>query len=518
MCAVSYSTYGRAPTSRSPTEYLSLFLGQPGQGESAQSSWLCIRLTAQPLVAVLGKGLRNTMMRFNMLDMKAWSMELQTARSQKAYEQLNISVQLASITILYYDYALTFLDEIEYIWSKPRKLTTLFYVFCRYSLIANPLYLLSISTNILEVRLPDTPSAWSLTVRSAPKGLVCFSPLTAISAAVWGLRTSAIYDKHKVVSVFLGLLGTSVIVLLIIRAPFNQCHGPVKFQWCVFIRLLGGMRFTLQLGRLRGALAATMLFYEVSAWLLAVLRAWRTVREDVKFWDNPKQSLNYIIFSQGLTYISAVFLLSMLSITLNFQVNLIFTRMLNSVKVPLSGVLTARFLIQLRKWESKRTRFDSRNSLPSYDPNVSTHIHFTDGGDPTVAPGKSGSPLGISAIHELGKDIGPKPRTVVEMDGEDSDTGIVEVEAEEVSQDERARRSGKSRQSDSDDALETPSVQGDSPVSALFSAGNISRRTKQRSSPIESSQRIAGSSFRRTLDTSRTQGRIQPYVKSTHHD
>lgn len=45
-----------------------------------------------------------------------------------------------------------------------------------------------------------------------------------------------------------------------------------------------------------------MLFYEVSAWLLAVLRAWRTVREDVKFWDNPKKSLNYIIFSQGVFF------------------------------------------------------------------------------------------------------------------------------------------------------------------------------------------------------------------------
>lgn len=50
---------------------------------------------------------------------------------------------------------------------------------------------------------------------------------------------------------------------------------------------------------MRGALAVTMLFYEVSAWLLAVLRAWRSFREDVKFWQNPRKSLNYIIFSQG---------------------------------------------------------------------------------------------------------------------------------------------------------------------------------------------------------------------------
>lgn len=57
--------------------------------------------------------------------------------------------------MLYYDYALTFLDEVEYIWSQPRKLSTLFYVFCRYSLIANPLYMISVSTTIIEVLFPN---------------------------------------------------------------------------------------------------------------------------------------------------------------------------------------------------------------------------------------------------------------------------------------------------------------------------------------------------------------------------
>jgi hypothetical protein len=46
--------------------------------------------------------------------------------------------------ILYFDYALTIIDEIEYIWRQPWKLTTLFYVFCRYSLVANVVYFVSI--------------------------------------------------------------------------------------------------------------------------------------------------------------------------------------------------------------------------------------------------------------------------------------------------------------------------------------------------------------------------------------
>ena len=93
-----------------------------------------------------------------------------SANSICCSHRLNLSVQLASISqpvvlqiawtfrspfrvaLLYYDYMLTFLDEVEYIWSQPRKLTTVFYVLCRYALIANPLYLLSVSTELLEVR------------------------------------------------------------------------------------------------------------------------------------------------------------------------------------------------------------------------------------------------------------------------------------------------------------------------------------------------------------------------------
>ena len=50
--------------------------------------------------------------------------------------------------------------------------------------------------------------------------------------AVWGLRTSAVYNKNKFVTGFLGLLGVGIIVLLIVRAPFNRCYGPVTLQWC----------------------------------------------------------------------------------------------------------------------------------------------------------------------------------------------------------------------------------------------------------------------------------------------
>ncbi|TEB22172.1 hypothetical protein FA13DRAFT_1741234 [Coprinellus micaceus] len=118
-----------------------------------------------------------------MLDMQEWSQRLQTERHRVEYERLNMSVQLASITLLYYDYMLTFLDEVEYIWSQPRKLTTLFYVFCRYALIANPLYLLSVATKFLEVR--DTFFQVSPLIAHSPTSLQYGVPPIGSSQYLW---------------------------------------------------------------------------------------------------------------------------------------------------------------------------------------------------------------------------------------------------------------------------------------------------------------------------------------------
>lgn len=60
----------------------------------------------------------------------------------------NISLREPDISptaLIYYDYALTFPDEVKYIWAqKILKPSVLLYVLCRYALPANILYLLAI--------------------------------------------------------------------------------------------------------------------------------------------------------------------------------------------------------------------------------------------------------------------------------------------------------------------------------------------------------------------------------------
>ncbi|KAJ2918793.1 hypothetical protein MD484_g1578, partial [Candolleomyces efflorescens] len=61
--------------------------------------------------------------------------------------RVEFGIQFSSITLIYYDYLLTFSDEVEYIWRNPKKLSTAFYFCCRYYLIANLLWMLTKVSN-----------------------------------------------------------------------------------------------------------------------------------------------------------------------------------------------------------------------------------------------------------------------------------------------------------------------------------------------------------------------------------
>ncbi|TEB33534.1 hypothetical protein FA13DRAFT_1571069, partial [Coprinellus micaceus] len=53
-------------------------------------------------------------------------------------------VQYASITLIYYDFILTFEREVKYIWRRPWSWAMLLVVCCRYSLIANVIFALGL--------------------------------------------------------------------------------------------------------------------------------------------------------------------------------------------------------------------------------------------------------------------------------------------------------------------------------------------------------------------------------------
>ncbi|KAE9404974.1 hypothetical protein BT96DRAFT_955426 [Gymnopus androsaceus JB14] len=58
---------------------------------------------------------------------------------------IKFRMQYCSIAVLYYDYALTFPDEVRYIWRRKSltQISTLLYILCRYAIPGNLLYLLA---------------------------------------------------------------------------------------------------------------------------------------------------------------------------------------------------------------------------------------------------------------------------------------------------------------------------------------------------------------------------------------
>ncbi|KAF7424871.1 hypothetical protein PC9H_010182 [Pleurotus ostreatus] len=70
--------------------------------------------------------------------------------SKAATHYLQFDIQWSSLALLFYDYALTFPLEVKYIWGSKGRASTVLYIFCRYALVANVLYLLAIANRLKQ--------------------------------------------------------------------------------------------------------------------------------------------------------------------------------------------------------------------------------------------------------------------------------------------------------------------------------------------------------------------------------
>ncbi|KIJ34971.1 hypothetical protein M422DRAFT_181524, partial [Sphaerobolus stellatus SS14] len=66
---------------------------------------------------------------------------------------VQFGLQYSSLALLYYDYFLTFGQEVRYIWKRKVGVTTLMYICCRYSLVANVIYTLAITNKLHSLRV-----------------------------------------------------------------------------------------------------------------------------------------------------------------------------------------------------------------------------------------------------------------------------------------------------------------------------------------------------------------------------
>lgn len=77
---------------------------------------------------------------------------------------IQFCIQYSSIALLYFDYSLTLADEVEWIWRRPFRWNTILFIFTRYALAANVLYL-GMASGWLTPYVPSSPLLEKLSLR-----------------------------------------------------------------------------------------------------------------------------------------------------------------------------------------------------------------------------------------------------------------------------------------------------------------------------------------------------------------
>ncbi|KAJ3992494.1 hypothetical protein F5050DRAFT_1788344 [Lentinula boryana] len=257
---------------------------------------------------------------------------------------LQYDVTWASIVLLYYDWLLTIPEEVEYIWKARLSLTTVFYVLCRYALLANVLYLLEIS-NLLGSRCVDPlsiicgDSSFSLSLscddwKKFVSALSVFGRAAIIATLI--ARTYAVCSKNRWIVVYLIALGIVCVVTDALHVPTEKCVDSEDPAIASALR------------------SFFMIAFETSVACLTTIRTVQALRAGGP-WKSQRHRLMFLIFEEGVLYFCVVSVLTTASVILDIRAPTGFLqRLLDGLTLPLSGALTARFILHLRAWQAKR--------------------------------------------------------------------------------------------------------------------------------------------------------------------
>ncbi|TEB39536.1 hypothetical protein FA13DRAFT_1723747 [Coprinellus micaceus] len=309
-------------------------------------------------------------------------MELSSSPPSLNISWLQSNVQYSSLTILAFDYTLTFGDEIEYIWKERWRMGTFLYFFCRYAVLSNTIFAIFDALDNLKDRSTN-----------------------AFLVAVWGLRTYAIYGQSKKLLALLGTLALACLACDITQIPFSQCLGvATNVLTLAFVLITSGF---------------------------ATAHVWTSFRHRDNILVGRKKSLESIIFRQGLLYLLAVVVFYTAALCLNFtafkardraltqgsasteyrlECYEVLHRLLNALKLPVPCLLTARFILRLRKWQRHRQELSQLTGFPPITPLAQASGQSHGANDLSLTPPETTrrEPR-VCELRELGEDIGPRP-------------------------------------------------------------------------------------------------------------
>ncbi|EIW87445.1 hypothetical protein CONPUDRAFT_69652 [Coniophora puteana RWD-64-598 SS2] len=242
-------------------------------------------------------------------------------------EFVQFCIQCASLTLLYYDYLLTFPLELQYMWRKRVMLSTILYWFCRYALLANLFYLLAIS--------------------NAVNKMILCSVLVA--------RTYAVCDRSRVILLVMGILWILIVAFDFWHTTGTTCGELVPPNIVIASTALSVLVAVLECA---GALFTT----------IRCMQAMQLYKKhDRAFTDD---NILHFMLREGSIYFFGVFGFSLATILLNFIGFM--KKLLNALNLPVSGIMAARLLLYLRQYNHHQQEWAMKHSRGS--PN---HVNTT---------------------------------------------------------------------------------------------------------------------------------------------
>ncbi|KAJ7193588.1 hypothetical protein GGX14DRAFT_527784 [Mycena pura] len=243
---------------------------------------------------------------------------------------LRTSTDVDPTALLYYDYVLTFQKEIRYIWGEKFRFSTALYICCRYALVANVLYLLAIADKLgSTVRDIDTLAPCDVWYKIIG-ALSIFGRAAVI--AVFVMRTYAVFGRNAWVLAYMGIVGVACVALDITHVPGLHCVGSSTPEM----------------------LSILMVIFESSSAVLTTVRCLVAFRAGGGI-QTHRNGVMFILFEQG-SYIyysrsTPTAKIHRFSLQPGFL-----QRLLDAFLLPLSCILTARFILYLREWDAEMTK------------------------------------------------------------------------------------------------------------------------------------------------------------------
>ncbi|KAJ6568992.1 hypothetical protein B0H19DRAFT_1256677 [Mycena capillaripes] len=236
------------------------------------------------------------------------------------FKQLWLFISLA---VLCYDHLLTFGDEINFIWRRPKRLSFFLFVTLRYvSLLSN--------IGMMVLALGDVPLEMSPIVPRENRA--DYSPMYS---AMLGLRIYAMYNFNKIVLLFLIAVGAITVLLAmwsitgdtwVLATQVSGCEYPVSKQSAI---------------RMAGAWEAQF-FCDANVFVLTVIRAY------LQPFRMPGSILSHMM-RDGALYFAVIALVNLGNILMYYLGNPWIAGSLSWFTTTLSVTMISRLMLHLHK-------------------------------------------------------------------------------------------------------------------------------------------------------------------------